>query len=62
MTRPVDPNKAHGFQRFRPTPKELQALARSIPADTRSLTARIAGDPLPGRSALDRLRLSKNRP
>lgn len=29
------------------------ALA-SIPADTRDLTARMLGDPLPGRSALDR--------
>lgn len=26
------------------------------PADTRGLTARVAGDPLPGRSALDRRR------
>jgi len=29
-------------------------LLRQIPPDTRSLTARIAGDPLKGRSALDR--------
>lgn len=29
-------------------------LMRRIPEDTRSLTARIAGDPLPGRSAADR--------
>lgn len=28
-------------------------LLRQIPPDTRGLTARIAGDPLPGRSALD---------
>lgn len=28
----------------------------AIPADTRDLTARICGDPLPGRSALDRAR------
>lgn len=34
------------------------ALARiaEIPDDTRSLTGRICGDPLPGRSALDRRR------
>lgn len=29
-------------------------LLRKVPKDTRDLTARIAGDPLPGRSALDR--------
>lgn len=34
--------------------KEHEALMRqSIPDDTRSKTARIMGDPLPGRSALD---------
>ena len=27
----------------------------AFPADTRNLTARVCGDPLPGRSALDRL-------
>lgn len=34
----------------------LDAMARLalIPADTRTLTARFCGDPLPGRSALDR--------
>jgi len=31
-------------------------LLRQIPQDTRGLTARIAGDPLPGRSALDQQR------
>jgi hypothetical protein len=43
-----------GFARFRPTPAELRALARAIPPDTRDVTARLCGDPLPGRSALDR--------
>lgn len=33
---------------------EAMRLLRKVPPDTRSLTARIAGDPLPGRSALDR--------
>jgi len=35
---------------------ELEALMDAIPQDTRSKTARLAGDPLPGRSALDKLR------
>lgn len=30
------------------------ARAMNVPNDTRDLTARICGDPLPGRSALDR--------
>lgn len=37
-----------------PRREELAARLAEIPADTRSLTARIFGDPLPGRSALDR--------
>lgn len=32
----------------------LEERLAEIPADTRNLTARICGDPLPGRSALDR--------
>ncbi len=32
---------------------DWRELAATIPADTRSLTGRIFGDPLPGRSALD---------
>lgn len=32
----------------------LAARLSEIPQDTRPLTARIFGDPLPGRSALDR--------
>jgi predicted AAA+ superfamily ATPase len=31
----------------------VRKLLKQIPPDTRSLTARIAGDPLKGRSALD---------
>lgn len=38
--------------------RDVEAQARKlmefIPYDTRNLTARICGDPLPGRSALDR--------
>jgi hypothetical protein len=35
--------------------EEYEALIASIPEDTRDLTARLCGDPLPGRSALDRM-------
>jgi hypothetical protein len=34
--------------------KVAAARLAEIPPDTRNLTQRIAGDPLPGRSALDR--------
>lgn len=34
--------------------RDAVKLYRQVPADTRSLTAQLAGDPLPGRSALDR--------
>ena len=37
-----------------PKGEELAARLADVPADTRCLTARFFGDPLPGRSALDR--------
>lgn len=37
-----------------PTAEELRERFRAIPKDTRDLTSKICGDPLPGRSALDR--------
>jgi hypothetical protein len=36
------------------TLEEAQRAIAAIPDDTRALTARLLGDPLPGRSALDR--------
>lgn len=38
----------------RPTAAEAAAAIASVPADTRGVTARMLGDPLPGRSALDK--------
>lgn len=35
---------------------EVLAVLRTVPSDTRRPIARLMGDPLPGRSALDRLR------
>lgn len=48
--------KAAGLTYFsgRSTEQSAYRLMDLIPADTRDLTARICGDPLPGRSALDR--------
>lgn len=34
---------------------DAEALKAKVPADTRELTERICGDPLPGRSVLDRM-------
>lgn len=36
------------------TPEELGERLSEIPPDTRTVTAQFCGDPLPGRSALDR--------
>ncbi|MCM0752013.1 hypothetical protein DEA98_14180 [Brucella pseudogrignonensis] len=41
---------------------EIEALIDAIPQDTRSKTARLAGDPLPGRSALDQRRAAAQKP
>lgn len=38
---------------------DAAARLAEIPDDTRDLTARICGDPLPGRSALDKRRMSQ---
>lgn len=35
---------------------QAERLMDEIPHDTRDLTARVCGDPLPGRSALDKMR------
>lgn len=36
-----------------PNPADVAARLAEIPPDTRNLTARVCGDPIPGRSALD---------
>ena len=46
----LHPRVLHGG----PTKREWQNRVAEIPDDTRDLTARVFGDPLPGRSALDR--------
>lgn len=49
--------KAAGLRYFgeRAKIEDIEARLAEIPYDTRDLTARIFGDPLPGRSALDRM-------
>jgi hypothetical protein len=39
------------------TPEEAARAIATVPVDTRGVQARFLGDPLPGRSALDRKRL-----
>jgi hypothetical protein len=51
--RAADTKPARGHVRALVDDAEAYRQLASIPADTRSLTARLAGDPLPGRSALD---------
>jgi hypothetical protein len=41
----------------RVSPDEAKRLLATIPADTRSRNAKLMGDPLPGRSALDQREL-----
>ena len=38
------------------TPEEAARALATVPADTRTIQARFLGDPLPGRSALDKRR------
>jgi hypothetical protein len=46
---------ARGEPHRRLTDAEARQALATIPADTRSISAKIMGDPLPGRSALDKL-------
>ena len=39
----------------KPAEEDFKRLIAQIPRDTRDITGRMLGDPLPGRSALDRL-------
>ena len=39
----------------KPDPHDTAQRLRAVPRDTRDFTARFCGDPLPGRSALDRM-------
>jgi hypothetical protein len=43
------------------TPEEAARAIATVPIDTRTVAARFLGDPLPGRSALDRKRLGTQR-
>lgn len=56
MMREASRNKIAAGAQFasRITSAEIEARLAEIPADTRTLTARTFGDPLPGRSAFDR--------
>lgn len=53
-----DPNW-HQAER-KPNEADAAKALASIPSDTRKLTERVFGDPLPGRSALDRREKSPN--
>ena len=49
----LGPGNMQSAREIRKIDYEAMRLKREIPKDTRSLTARLCGDPLSGRSALD---------
>lgn len=53
-----EPETPHvdNYARWKPSCDDIAARLAEIPADTRGLTGRVCGDPLPGRSAYDRRR------
>ena len=56
VRRALDPEyveRMRAYERNRDR-SDRRPARHAIPADTRTLTARLFGDPLPGRSALDR--------
>ncbi len=54
LSEPVKMSRILGRVQYARKREEIAALLASIPEDTRDLTQRICGDPLPGRSALHR--------
>lgn len=55
LMKPGDSDGLHRVHRQgTPTREDVAARLREIPEDTRSITGYVLGDPLPGRSALDR--------
>lgn len=52
---PSSPTRVFRFRASRVPEEDFLRLKAQIPDDTRDLTGRLCGDPLPGRSALDRL-------
>ena len=50
----LNPRRADGWDGTGISAAELARVRWAMPDDTRSLTGRICGDPLPGRSALGR--------
>jgi hypothetical protein len=51
-----DGTPAHMANRCAPPAEDIAARLAEIPPDTRSLTARLFGDPIPGRRAIDQRR------
>lgn len=49
------PSNVHQLEPGRISADEAAARLREIPPDTRDFTARLLGDPLPGRRAIDQL-------
>jgi hypothetical protein len=43
-----------GVRESRPDEEILRRLIQEVPDDTRTLTGRLLGDPLPGRRAIDK--------
>jgi hypothetical protein len=55
--KPKEPKKKAGEvcrAAYKPSPEDYAARLSEIPPDTRTLTARLMGDPIPGRRAIDK--------
>lgn len=52
----VEPNRPRHYRKLHEAVTKIEVLGEREPPDTRDLTGRILGDPLPGRSYLDRMR------
>lgn len=57
----VQPNRPRRYRKLHEAVTKIEVLGELPPPDTRDLTARILGDPLPGRSYLDRMRAQQER-
>ena len=56
----VTPGRPKGYRKLANAVHKVEVLGEREPPDTRDLTGRILGDPLPGRSYLDRMKAQQD--
>ena len=57
----VEPGRPRGYRKLHDAVTKIEVLGEREPPDTRDLTGRILGDPIPGRRWIDRMKQQESR-